>query len=96
MKQDFGVNSKPCFFIGVIIPIESLRRRNNYVCVYHNLMCLLHVVGILLDHYEQEEGHRETEMVLHIIKKNLEADKKELRDNNNEFDEYLIRQNGCE
>lgn len=62
----------------------------NYVCVYHNLMCLLHVVGILLDHYEQEEGHRETEMVLHIIKKNLEADKKDLRDNNNEFDEYLM------
>ena len=63
---------------------------HNYYCVYHNLICLLHVVGILLDHYEQEEGHRETEMVLHIIKKNLEADKKDLRDNNNEFDKYLM------
>ena len=30
------------------------------------------------------------EMIFHIIKKNLEADKKDLRDINNEFDECLI------
>ncbi len=62
----------------------------NYYRVYHDLDCLLHVLEILLDYYEQAEGHRETEKVLHIIKKNLEADKKNLRDNNNGFDEYLM------
>ena len=62
----------------------------NYYRVYHDLDCLLHVLDILLDYYEQAEGHRETEKVLHILKKNLEAVRKDLKENNNEFDEYLM------
>ena len=62
----------------------------NYYRVYHDLDCLLHVLDILLDYYEQAEGHRETEKVLDILKKYTQLRNMKGRNNMKRFIKYLF------
>lgn len=60
-----------------------------YICIEYDLECLLQIMDILEDFYDESES-QETKRVIHIMKKNVEAGRKELRKTNTEFDKYLM------
>ena len=57
----------------------------DYTCIEHDLQCLLQILEILEDYYD-EAGKQETKCIIHIVKKNVEAGRMWLKKNNNRFD----------